>query len=474
MHKLDKKRKQRLGEPSGIGLFAKKPRTSSELKGLEMSVVSGDSHIFLYIKDKDGEDKLYACGGNYCGQLGLGHTNNISRWTKVPFPKDFILEKVVVGYRHSILKGKGKDGEDKLYACGDNEYGQLGLGDGKTRSKWTEVPVPQGFSVEKVIPGLYHSFLKGKGKDGEDKLYATGYNMYGQLGLGDNEHRNQWIEVPVPQGFSVQKVIAGGFHTFLKGKGANGKDKLYACGWNIFGQLGVGNFNDRKKFTEVRVPQGFSVEKVIAGGEHSILKGKGKDGEDKLYACGSNNNGVLGLGKRSDTSKWTEVRVFKRKRCEGGKYAPQGFSVEKVVFGGNHSILKGKGVNGEDKLYASGWNNYGQLGLGDDKNTRRKWTEVPVPQGFSVEKVIAGREHSILKVKGKDGEDKVYACGANYRGQLGLGDEQSRDKWTEVPIADLLKTLQEDVNDRKKDGDVLEDSGSSSFSMGLNPRDCIF
>ncbi len=405
MREIDKKRKHSSGEPSGIGLFAKKPRTSSELTDLEMRVVAGDSLTFLYIKGKGGEDKLYASGYNKYGQLGVGDERNRNKWTEVPFPKGFKIEKVIAGAEYSFLKGKGKDGEDKLYASGWNRYGQLGLCNTTDRNEWTEVPVPQGFTVEKVMAGLYHSWLKGKGKDGEDKLYACGWNYYGQLGLGNTTNRTEWTEVPVPQGFSVEKVIAGRSHIFLKGKGEYGEDKVYASGTNRYGQLGLGDITDRNEWTEVPVPQGFSVEKVIAGDDHSILKGKGKDGEDKMYAAG--------------------------------------------------------------------YNTYGQLGLGHRWKTR-KWTEVPVPQGFSVEKVIAGGFHSFIKGKGKDGEGKLYASGYNTYGQLGLGDTANRDKWTEVPIADLLKKLQEDVNDGKQEDDVSEASGSSGFSMGLNPRDCMF
>ncbi len=404
MREIDKKRKQSSGEPSGIGLFAKKPRTSSELTDLEISLVAGHGHTFLYIKGKDGEDKLYGCG-NDAGQLGLGNTTD--------------------------------------------------------RNEWTKVPVPQGFSVEKVIAGNYHSILKGKGKDGEEKLYASGKNHNGQLGLGDITDRHQWTEVRVPQGFGVEQVIAGASHNILKGKGMNGEDKLYACGHNGHGQLGLGDFNDRREWTEIDIPQGFSVEKVMAGDYHSFLKGKGKDGNDKLYACGRNFEGQLGLGDNEHRNQWTEVDI------------PQGFSVEKLIAGRENSFLKGKGKDGKDKLYACGNNSFGQLGLGH-RRYRNIWTEVPVPQGFSVEKVMVGLHHSFLKGKGKDGEDKLYACGWNYYGQLGLGDNNNRREWTEVPIADLLKKSQEDVNDRKKDGDVLEDSGSSGSSTGLNPRDYMF
>ena len=349
MHSSDKKRKHSLGEPGGVGLFAKKPRTSSKVTDLEMRVVAGCFHSFIKGKGKDGEDTLYASGSNEYGQLGLGDVRKIAEWTEAPVPKDFTIEKVMAGYRHTFLKGKGKDGEDKLYASGKNHHGQLGVGDRRKRKKFTEVSVPQGFSVEKVVVGDNHSFLKGKGKGGEDKLYASGWNKYGQLGLGDNNDRNEWTEVPVPQGFSV----------------------------------------------------------------------------------------------------------------------------EKVVVGENHSFLKGKGVGGENMLYASGLNHFGQLGLGD-KNNRRKWTEVPFPKGFKLEQVAVRNYHSFLIGKGVNGEDKLYAMGYNWEGQLGLGDRRNRKKWTEVPITDLLKKLQKDVSDSKQEGGVSEASGSSSSSMGLNPRDCIF
>ena len=254
------------------------------------------------------------------------------------------------------------------------------------------------------MAGYRHSFLKGKCKDGEDKLYASGNNKFGQLALSDNQDRVQWTKVIIPSEFKLEKVIAGGFHTFLKVT-VGGEDKLYACGKNWEGQLGLGDTTNRAEWTKVPVPQGFSVEKVRTDYMHTFLKGKGKDGEDNLYACGRNWEGQLGLG---------------------------------------------------------------------NTNNRSRWTKVPFPKDFSIEKVIAGGYHSFLKGKGKDGEDKLYACGNNYNGQLGLGNTTDRGQWTEVPIADLLKKSQENVNDLKQDADVSEASGSSSFSMGLNPRDCIF
>ena len=336
-----------------------------------------------------------------------------------------IIRSISIGRNHTMLLVKITLGENKLYACGYNKFGQLGLGDTKDRNEWTEVPVPQGFNVEKVSAGSYYSFLKGKGKDGKNMLYACGRNDSGQLGLVDNDDRREWTEVDVPQGFSVEQVIAGGGPSFLKGK-VGGEDKLYACGNNTSGQLGLGDNENRTEFTEVDLPEDFKLEQVVAGGKHTFLKGKrkGVNGEDKLYACGSNHCGQLGLGDTKDRNEFAEVSV------------PKDFTIEKVMAGYRHTFLKGKGKDGKNMLYACGSNFHGQLGLGDDKDrseyyrgqigladneNRHEWTKVVLPLGFSVEKVIAGEYHSFLKGK-VGGEDKLYACGNNASGQLGLGD----------------------------------------------------
>ncbi|HJN37433.1 MAG TPA: hypothetical protein QF353_01500, partial [Gammaproteobacteria bacterium] len=137
--------------------------------------------------------------------------------------RELFIHSIFTSGNHTMLLVKTKQGQNKLYACGYNDFGQLGLGDTKHRDKWTEVPSPKEFTIEEVMAGEYHSFLKGKGEDGEDKLYACGRNRDGQLGLGDNEDRTEWTEVNIPQGFRLEKVIAEPYHSILKGKGVNGE-----------------------------------------------------------------------------------------------------------------------------------------------------------------------------------------------------------------------------------------------------------
>ncbi len=394
------------------------------------SFVGSLVYSMLTVKTNKG-DKLYVAGHNGVGQLGLGDYGDRHEWTEVTVPQVFTIEQVTAGSDYALLKGKGKNGEDKLYASGKNTYGQLGLGDRRNRNEWTEVTLPRGFSVEKVTAGEYHSFLIGKDKDMEAKLYACGESDFGQLGWGDTDSGNEWAEVNIPQGFGLEQVIVGDYHSFIQGKGKGGEDKLYASGYNKFGQLGLGDNNNRREWTEVPLPKGFTIDKVMAGGSFAFLTGK-ISGEDKLYGCGYNGVGQLGLGDTTNRLEWTEVDI------------PQGFRLEQVIAGHGHSFLKGKGVNGEAKLYACGHNGYGQLGLGDTDG-RKKWTEVDIPQGLTIEQVIVGGSFAFLTGT-VGGEDKLYAVGYNREGQLGLGDTTHRHEWTEVTMPKEFTIANEQVS----------------------------
>ena len=94
--------------------------------------------------------------------------------------------------------------------------------------------------VKEVAAGYYHTiFLKNDGT-----VWATGWNEYGQLGLGDDTDRNTPTKVNID---SVKEVVAGDKHTiFLK------NDKtVWATGWNHDGQLGLGDKTNRNTPTKV-------------------------------------------------------------------------------------------------------------------------------------------------------------------------------------------------------------------------------
>jgi len=95
-------------------------------------------------------------------------------------------------------------GNGSLYAWGDNNYGQLGLGDNIHRKS---VPTQIGSYTdwEMVACGDLHNAGLRNGS-----LYAWGYNTYGQLGLG---HTNRKTPTQVGSYTDWKMVACGTNHT---------------------------------------------------------------------------------------------------------------------------------------------------------------------------------------------------------------------------------------------------------------------
>ena len=68
---------------------------------------------------------------------------------------------------------------------GDNELGQLGLGDNQNRNK-PELLMTDP-EIKQIICGCYHTMIWRNNGD----VLVFGSNVYGQLGLGDYRNRNK-------------------------------------------------------------------------------------------------------------------------------------------------------------------------------------------------------------------------------------------------------------------------------------------
>ncbi|HHY0050379.1 TPA: RCC1 domain-containing protein, partial [Clostridioides difficile] len=134
-------------------------------------------------------------------------------------------------------------------------------------------------------------------------VWACGYNNYGQLGLGDTTSRNVFTKVNID---NVKDVICGGSHTFIiKNDGS-----VWACGYNNYGQLGLGDTTNRNTFTKVNIelknnlPEYANNYKIKAGRGSYILKNN-----NALWSCGYNTHGALGLGDTTNRYVFTKVNI---------------------------------------------------------------------------------------------------------------------------------------------------------------------
>ncbi|MBI4712698.1 MAG: fibronectin type III domain-containing protein [Planctomycetes bacterium] len=191
------------------------------------SVRAGGSHTVALKAD----GTLWAWGDNSSGQLGLGDI--AERYLPV---QEVLTEtdwaQVAAGGAHTI--GRKLDGT--LWAWGDNESGQLGLGDsGAGTNRLSPTPVGADTDwVDIVAGGLHTVAIKSDGT-----LYGWGDNSKGQLGLGDTANRTTPTKIGTATYLSA---AAGGWFTvaILKTNGT-----LWTWGDNSTGQLGLGDTTDR-------------------------------------------------------------------------------------------------------------------------------------------------------------------------------------------------------------------------------------
>ena len=303
-------------------------------------------------------------------------------------------------FEHSlILKNDGT-----LWGTGYNSYGQLGLGDTNGRNAFTQITTNTD-NIKSVYYGEYYTLiLKNDGT-----LWGCGQNEYGQLGLGDTTNRTTFTEI-ITNTNNIKEIYCGGFHTFiLKNDGT-----LWGCGRNSHGQLGLGDGDNRYTFTQITTNTD-DIKSVYCGEYYTfILKN-----DNTLWSCGANSDGQLGLGDNTNRATFTEITTNID-------------DIKSVCCGFYQTFI----LKNDDTLWCCGRNNYGQLGLGDGYN-RTTFTEVTT-NADDVKLVDCGKYHTlILKNDGT-----LCSCGDNYEGQLGLGDSNNRDTFTEITTnADNIKSI---------------------------------
>jgi len=317
------------------------------------------------------DNSLWGCGNNNHGQLGDGTT--VPKSTPVRISGG--VTQVSAGFFHTMfIKNDGS-----LWGCGYNESGQLG--DGTTEERLTPVKVME--DVKKVSAGGHHTLILKK----DGSLWTCGWNSDGRLGTGYTLEGPTSIPVNIMN--DVEDVFAGDYHTMIIKKDGS----LWVCGGNAYGKLGDDSGKDQT--TPVKIMEGVT---SASGGRHHSLFVK-TDGS--LWACGYNGDGQLGDGTKEN--RYVPVKVM-----EG---------VSQASAAGYHSLILKK--NGE--LWTCGRNHNGECGV---KTSILDDFTTPVKIMDNVNHISAagsaGEEHSLLVTS----DNKLYACGSRNYGQLGDGKSE--------------------------------------------------
>lgn len=288
--------------------------------------------------------------------------------------------------------------DGKLYAWGENIWGQLGDGstaelrsapvlvsNGAATTAWLAVAVGDQYAIGIRANGT--STTAGT-------LWAWGLNSSGQLGLGDAANRS--VPTQIGKDTNWTAVSAGKFHALaLKSDGT-----LWSWGRNNAGQLGDTTTTGRQAPVKVGGTDKTNTATWIAfsaGGTHSL--GIQKDGT--LWTWGNNTDGQLGNASTSATPVSTPTKIGT-------------LTYLTVAAGGSHSMAIGT----DGALYGWGANGSGQVGNNAGTGTVTGPAQVSEYKDWTL--VSAGGLHTLAVRK----NGTLWAWGANSDGQLGDGSGQ--------------------------------------------------
>lgn len=240
---------------------------------VEGKLLGGSGLSFLSVQ-QDGS--VYAAGRNDVGQLGLGFYSN-EQYAPLVVPEQRAVDVCSKGVSSCAVSGEG------LASCtGLNTNGQLGDGTALTRPRFA--PVLAIGRVKEVFCG--DAFTCAVTEQGAGKCWGDAST--GVLGVGNATSARQTTPLPVV-GFEtagLASVSTGQSHAcFLHVQG-----RVYCTGRNTYGQLGLGSAVS--KLVPTLVPFATAFASVACGGDHTCAA----TAQGAVWCWGQNWWGQLGDG----------------------------------------------------------------------------------------------------------------------------------------------------------------------------------
>jgi len=421
---------------------------SAEIKGatnfaLDSNVVTGlNDPVYItpkldggaiYIQGAlDDAGGLYLCGLGNDGQLGQGNTNNSTNYVKVKgvggsgFLENIVDFKIGPGQPFVIAC----DSSGKCYAWGDNGDGQLGQGN--LNDSYTPLQVKgvggTGFleNIISVSCGHYHSLAC----DSSGNCYAWGDNFYnssatqGQLGDGTIVNKTTPIRVLGVGGSGYLTNIIQVAAKPHSSQALSSSGHVYCWGTNQFGECGDGTETNRLTPVQVIGVGGTGylsgITKLARGDGYYADCGLALGSNGRVYAWGYNSWGQLGVGNENNSSTPQIV-----KGVGGTGYLE---NIIDVACGGYHCFA----LDSSGTVYAWG-NNSSEAPIGDGTSTRRT-TPVKVKgvgnSGYLGNIVVIGGER--FGGSAMDADGNVYAWSGNQNYQVGDGTNTVRTSPVQV------------------------------------------
>lgn len=266
-------------------------------------------------------------------------------------------------------------------------------------------------------------------------LYTWGRNSFGQLGNSydyDDQLTPTIINIISSEGKNEKcKYVAAGY-AFSSCITDNGD--IYSWGATENGRLGIENKNINKINIPTKIKSDFNAIKIYAGSVHQVALSD----KNQIYIWG--HKFYCGINLDSDIFYPTKI-------------------LEDILFfdiamgpGGYHTMA----LSLSGYLYTWGHNQVGQLGFKNDERSINNADNEPIchkpklvedVKHILIKCISSGWGHSVILSH----SGKVYICGRNYRGQIGIDPDiciKNPKNHPYVPKFTLLESLQNEYIDK--------------------------
>ncbi|XP_075987521.1 regulator of chromosome condensation 1 isoform X2 [Anticarsia gemmatalis] len=296
----------------------------------------------------------------------------------------------------------------RVLTCGQGDVGQLGLGEDVIETSKFKFVTALGDKIVDVYAGGMHTIAL----DSSGKVWTFGCNDEGALGRATADDSEEGAARAVALPAPAVAVSAGDSHSAAL---LNNGD-VYA--WGAFrdshGSMGliVRGREGKSSKSPVKIDIGEPGAALASGGDHLVILST----SGAVYTMGCGEQGQL--GRLSQRSASRDARQGLSALLVPSKVTLKAGASR--IWAGYHATFVLDANN--EKMFAWGLNNYGQLGITGEKRKTALYApsecDAFSSRGTNWQRVAPGQHHSLAL----DANGLVYAIGRCEYGRLGLGD----------------------------------------------------
>ena len=349
---------------------------------------------------------LYAFGSNGSGQLGVGHSEDLSKPGAVSIQDaqlSWRVKQLAAGGNHTIILCI----DGKLRATGNNEDGRCGIHRIPQTSRYMEVPLPSSETSNQIltVKQVSATWSSTAVLLSDGSMYTCGSGDSGELGLGLKITKaHEWQLVPhfPPPGTKVVHLTSSMGHTVA----VLSNGEVYGWGKGRKGQLGESAENvwSPRRVTSID----FEATEAVCGKDFTFLVGKevagqiavlGPKGMDRFQikanapgklsdwkTIAASWGSIFALHASGDTTAWG--------RDDHGQLPPRALpEIEAIAAGSEHCLA----LTRAGKVLAWGWGEHGNCGVPTDTggDVKGDWNEIEVLG--TVSRIFAGCATSFIE-----------------------------------------------------------------------------